>query len=109
MKLKEKKTTKAIKKIINPYNAEFLASWIKTLNFQIWNKQHDRHICFRSQYVREASNIHIIYENGDTYNGNLAKGKKNGFGIFNDIINGFIYNGNWVDDQVTLVTNLAMW
>jgi hypothetical protein len=98
-KIIEKKTAKAIKKIINPYNLDFMLQWVKTTNFQIWQKFHDKNICFRSPYVREALNIHITYENGDMYTGNLMKGKKQGFGIFNDIT-GYIYNGNWEDDLV---------
>jgi hypothetical protein len=99
-KLMERKTNKAIKKITAPYNVDFIVQWLKTTNYQIWLQLHDKNICFRSQFVREASNIHITYENGDIYSGNLTRGMKHGFGIFNDIEKGLIYNGSWENDQV---------
>jgi hypothetical protein len=102
-KILEKKTGKAINKLTNPYNVDFMAKWVKTTNYHIWAKLHEKNICFRSNYVKEATNINIIYENGDTYTGSLRRGKKHGFGIFNDIGNGTIYNGNWEDDQVNKI------
>jgi hypothetical protein len=102
-KLMEKKTNKAIKKIVNPYNVDFILQWVKTMNYQIWLKLHDKNICFRSPFVREATNMNIVHENGDVYTGNLMKGKKHGFGIFNDIEKGMIYNGSWENDQVKVI------
>jgi hypothetical protein len=98
--LKEKKNNKIIKKILGTYNVDFLAQWIQSINFKIWMNDHDRNICLRSNYISHASSVHILYENGDTYNGSISFTKKTGFGILNDVSNSMIYNGNWENDMV---------
>jgi hypothetical protein len=65
--------------------------------------EHDKNICLRSYYISHASNVQVVYENGDIYNGSLSCGKKTGFGILNDITNSMIYNGNWENDFVNLI------
>jgi hypothetical protein len=65
--------------------------------------EHDRNLFLRSNYIKHAGSVQILYENGDTYNGSLSCGKKTGFGIYNDITNSLIYNGNWENDIVNLI------
>ncbi len=95
-----KNIKKSVKKILERYNHYFLCAWINTLNFKIWNQEHNENLCSRSVYLKFANNTNIIYENGDAYNGSLSKGVKHGFGIFKEYLNGFIYNGNWLNDMV---------
>jgi hypothetical protein len=75
---------------------------METLNYKIWNQEHDENLCSLSKYLKISHNVNIYYENGDIYNGTLSKGKKNGFGIYREYLNGFIYNGNWIEDMVRI-------
>lgn len=102
-KEKDKNLKKSIKKILEKYNEVFLCAWFQTLNFKIWNQEHDENLCSRSSYIKIANNVNIYYENGDVYCGTLSKGIRNGFGIFKEFANGYIYNGNWVNDLVIIL------
>ena len=73
---------------------------MQTLNFKIWNQEHEENLCSRSHYLKSANNVNIYYENGDVYNGSLSKGMKHGFGIFKEYATGYIYNGHWLNDLV---------
>jgi len=97
-----KNIKKSIKKILERYNVYFLCAWMHTLNFKIWNQEHDENLCTRSTYLKFSNNVNIYYENGDVYNGSLSKGLKHGFGIFKEFSNGYIYNGNWLNDMVII-------
>lgn len=66
----------------------------------MWYNEHDKNLCLRSYYVKEVNNIYLAYENGDTYTGCLSRGKKHGFGVFNEYSTHFVYNGNWEVDMV---------
>ena len=98
----EKRNNKIIKKILSSYNIDFISQWIKTLNFKLWNFDHNKDIYLRSYYIKKSHNISINYENGDLYNGSFSSGKRNGFGILNDISNSMVYNGNWENDMVNI-------
>ena len=63
---------------------------METLNYKIWNQEHDENLCSLSKYLKISHNVNNYYENGDIYNGTLSKGKKNGFGIYREYLNGFI-------------------
>jgi len=56
----------------------------------------------RSPLIKNANNISVFYENGDVYTGSLSRGKRNGFGIYNDFIAKSIYNGFWENDMVSI-------
>jgi len=75
---------------------------MQTLNFKIWNQEHEENLCRRSYYLKFANNVNIYYENGDVYNGSLSKGMKHGFGIFKENATGNIYNGHWQNDLVKI-------
>lgn len=62
--------------------------------------EHDKNLCLRSEYISNASNVSILYENGDIYTGSVSFGKKHGFGILNEISNSMVYNGSWENDMV---------
>lgn len=96
----DKNTKKTIKKILEKYNVYFLCAWMQSLNFKIWDQEHDQNLCSRSVYIKTANNVNIYYENGDCYSGALSKGLKHGFGIYKEFSTGFIYNGNWTNDMV---------
>lgn len=94
----EKRKTKTVKKILSSYNLDFIQNWINTYNFKFWLISHEKNLFMRSTYVKLIKNISIVYENGDIYNGSMSRGKKHGFGVFNEISNGYVYNGNWEND-----------
>lgn len=84
---------------------EFISYWTQTLNFKIWLHQHDKNLCLRSTFVKQANNINIVHETGDIYTGSLSRGKKSGFGILNEFSSGCVYNGSWENDMVVLFLN----
>lgn len=96
-----KNVEKLLKKILNNYNIDFLNLWSQTHNFQQFIIKHNPNISFRSVYVKYASNVSILYENGDSYLGEVSYGKKNGIGTLVENINGknFTYNGNFIEDK----------
>jgi hypothetical protein len=95
-----KQLKKAVKKVLGSFKMKLISQWIQTLNFKFWFNQHNKNLCLRSSYVKEASNLTIIYENGDVFTGSISRGKKHGFGVFSEISTGNVYNGNWLEDAV---------
>ena len=88
---------------MSDYNLDFVGNWTKTTNFKIWMNSHDKNLCLRSPFIKQASNIIIHYENGDTYTGSLSRGKKNGYGVLNEMATTSVYNGHWENDMVKFI------
>lgn len=104
-KIEEKKEIYYVKKLLKGYNIDFIAEWIKSINFCIWLREHDESISNRSYYIKEATDIRIVYENGDIYKGSLSMGQRNGYGCW--IHKGFVYEGEWKNDKKEGKGNLA--
>jgi hypothetical protein len=96
----DKNLAKSIKKVLSTYNVHLITAWIKTINFKYWVNQHDKSLCLRSSYVKQANNLTYVYENGDVYVGSLSRGKKCGHGILNELSTNSVYNGSWENDMV---------
>lgn len=96
----EKNLNKSVKKVLSRFNVYFISAWTNTINFKIWANQHDKSLCLRSTYVKQANNITYAYENGDMYVGSLSRGKKCGHGILNESCTNSVYNGSWENDMV---------
>jgi hypothetical protein len=96
----DKNISKSIKKVLSAYSIHFISAWTKSINFKFWVNQHDKSLCLRSTYVKQASNITFVYDNGDVYVGSLSRGKKTGHGVLNEFSTNSVYNGYWENDMV---------
>lgn len=92
---------KTIKKIINLYNVDFLNLWSTTYNFKLFVLKHNPNISFISSFIKYASNVNLLYENGESYLGEVCYGKRHGIGTLTEIKDNkiFTYNGSFVNDK----------
>ena len=89
------------------YNKDFIFNWLQTQNCKAWIHEHDKTLGYRSEYVKQANDVTIYYENGDVYNGSLKMGKRNGNGSYREISAKRVYNGEWVNDERNGVGSLT--
>ena len=103
----EKIAKQTITKILHDYNKDFIFNWLQTQNCKAWIHEHDKTLGYRSEYVKQANDVTIYYENGDVYNGSLKMGKRNGNGSYREISAKRVYNGEWVNDERNGVGSLT--
>ena len=86
-------------KLLKRYNLDWLILWQSTKNFHIWRHTHSHTLYCLSELVDVVTNCTVHYENGDIYNGEVYKGKRNGTGILAFDNGNGLYEGEWKDDK----------
>lgn len=85
-----------IEELLKDYSFKFIKSWTQTINYKVWLSEHSQEIANESFKSGETYNNKVLYDNGDTYFGDLLNGEREGSGTFTEKKTGIIYTGEWV-------------
>lgn len=58
------------------YSFKFIKAWTQTVNYKVWLKEHSVDIANESFRAGDTYNNKVLYENGDTYFGDLVNGER---------------------------------
>ncbi|TYZ64636.1 hypothetical protein PybrP1_000403 [[Pythium] brassicae (nom. inval.)] len=85
------------------YGRGWVLSWQKTDNYARWAGAHqlERRRSTATAPARPPQDGHatFVYPNGDEYDGLFQRGKRNGFGVYVELVTKNQYEGEWRDDK----------